>query len=253
MARIRVEPNTAGRQPLYHHASKNIPHEANRSILYVEDEIFLAKIVSETLQGRGYEVVLESDGGKALQRFEEVQARHVCLLDIMLPNKDGFDIADSIRERNTDVPIIFLSAKSESGTMSSTASRWAATIISASPSAWRSSLPASKMYCAIHAGADGRGSRARQYAFNPKRQTLVSPRRNRKLSYRESELLRTLYQNRNDVVERRDILNLLWGSDSFFNSRNLDVYITKLRNYLKGDPRIEIITIKGIGYRFVIN
>jgi DNA-binding response OmpR family regulator len=74
----------------------------------------------------------------------------------------------------------------------------------------------------------------------------------RKLSYRESELLKMLYANRDQVVERRDILNELWGSDSFFNSRNLDVYITKLRNYLKQDPSIEIITIKGIGYRFVL-
>ena len=74
----------------------------------------------------------------------------------------------------------------------------------------------------------------------------------RKLSYRESELLKLLYENRNGIVERKEILNLLWGSDSFFNSRNLDVYITKLRGYFKDDPAIEIITIKGIGYRFVM-
>ena len=77
--------------------------------------------------------------------------------------------------------------------------------------------------------------------------------RQRKLSYRESELLKLLYENKDNVVERREILNLLWGSDSFFNSRTLDVYITKLRNYLKQDPAIEIITIKGIGYRFVLS
>src|SRR5215217_2368864 len=81
-------------------------------VLYVEDEIFLAKIVSETLQGRGYEVTLESDGAKVLTKFEAVKP-DVCLLDIMLPNKDGFAIADDIRDRNSDVPIIFLSAKSE--------------------------------------------------------------------------------------------------------------------------------------------
>ena len=92
-----------------------------------------------------------------------------------------------------------------------------------------------------------------QYKFNMKRQTLVAPDEQRKLSYRESELLRLLYENREKIVERSEILTLLWGSDSFFNSRNLDVYITKLRNYLKTDPSIEIITIKGIGYRFVIS
>ena len=75
----------------------------------------------------------------------------------------------------------------------------------------------------------------------------------KKLSYRESELLKLLYNNRDKIVERSEILTLLWGSDSFFNSRNLDVYITKLRGYLKLDPAIVIITIKGIGYRFIMN
>ncbi|MBA2329710.1 MAG: winged helix-turn-helix domain-containing protein, partial [Flavisolibacter sp.] len=75
----------------------------------------------------------------------------------------------------------------------------------------------------------------------------------RKLSYRESELLRILSRTKEDIVERKVILQLLWGSDSFFNSRNLDVYITKLRNYLKHDPSLEIITVKGVGYRFVMN
>ncbi|HNU16008.1 MAG TPA: winged helix-turn-helix domain-containing protein, partial [Chitinophagaceae bacterium] len=74
----------------------------------------------------------------------------------------------------------------------------------------------------------------------------------RKLSFRESELLKLLYENRDKIIDRRDILNLLWGNDSFFNSRNLDVYITKLRSYLKEDPSLEIITIKGVGYRFVV-
>ena len=83
------------------------------------------------------------------------------------------------------------------------------------------------------------------------RQVLSSDKEDRKLSYRESELLKLLYENKDRIIGRRDILNLLWGNDSFFNSRNLDVYITKLRGYLKDDPSLEIITIKGIGYRFV--
>lgn len=222
-------------------------------ILYVEDEIFLAKIVSETLQGRGYEVVLEGDGAKALQRFEETQP-DVCLLDIMLPNKDGFDIADGIRDRNTEVPIIFLSAKSESADVVNGFKLGANDYI-------RKPFSMEELIARIEnvlrqpasaGGGEPDDLRLGNYTFNAKRQTLVHPDETRKLSYRESELLRLLYQNRNDVVERRDILNLLWGSDSFFNSRNLDVYITKLRNYLKLDPGIEIITIKGIGYRFVL-
>ena len=83
------------------------------------------------------------------------------------------------------------------------------------------------------------------------RQLLCNGKEDRKLSYRENELLRLLYENRDKIIDRKDILNLLWGNDSFFNSRNLDVYITKLRSYLKEDPSLEIITIKGIGYRFI--
>ena len=83
------------------------------------------------------------------------------------------------------------------------------------------------------------------------RQLLSNGKEERKLSYRESELLKVLYENRSTIIDRKDILNLLWGNESFFNSRNLDVYITKLRSYLKEDPSLEIITIKGVGYRFV--
>ena len=91
-----------------------------------------------------------------------------------------------------------------------------------------------------------------KYTFQLNRQVLNDGKEDRKLSYRESELLKTLYENRDKIIDRKDILNLLWGNDNFFNSRNLDVYITKLRGYLKEDPSLEIITIKGIGYRFVV-
>ena len=89
------------------------------------------------------------------------------------------------------------------------------------------------------------------FNFNIARQVLYSDKEEKKLSYKESELLKLLHQNRNELIDRRDILNLLWGNDNFFNSRNLDVYITKLRGYLKSDPNVEILTIKGVGYRFV--
>jgi len=92
-----------------------------------------------------------------------------------------------------------------------------------------------------------------KYNFQINRQVLSNDKEKRKLSFRESELLKLLYESRDKVIDRKDILNLLWGNDSFFNSRNLDVYITKLRSYLKEDPSLEIITIKGIGYRFVVS
>jgi len=221
-------------------------------ILYVEDEIFLAKIVTETLQTRGYEVVMEDDGADAVDTFVK-EKPDVCVLDIMLPNKDGFAIADEIREKNAQVPIIFLSAKSQTSDVVNGFKLGANDYI-------RKPFSIEELIVRIEnvlknktaITEDAEEITMGAYSFNTKRQTLNHPTEQRKLSYRESELLKLLCENRNKVVERSEILTLLWGSDSFFNSRNLDVYITKLRNYLKLDPSIEIITIKGIGYRFVM-
>jgi DNA-binding response OmpR family regulator len=91
-----------------------------------------------------------------------------------------------------------------------------------------------------------------KYQFHLNKQVLTNGSTERKLSYREAELVKYLYRHKNDVIDRRDLLNHIWGNDSFFNSRNLDVYITKIRGYLKEDASLEIITIKGVGYRFVV-
>lgn len=221
-------------------------------VLYVEDEVFLAKIVSETLQTRGYDVILESDGAKAVEQFAK-EKPDVCVLDIMLPNKDGFAIADEIRDKDTQVPIIFLSAKSQTADVVNGFKMGANDYI-------RKPFSIEELIVRIENVLKTKTSTPEEteqvqigeYTFNLKRQTLNHSAEQRKLSYRESELLKLLYENRDKIVERSEILTLLWGSDSFFNSRNLDVYITKLRGYLKHDPSIEIITIKGIGYRFVM-
>jgi DNA-binding response OmpR family regulator len=221
-------------------------------VLYVEDETFLAKIVSETLESRGFDVVLEEDGGLAMQRFNEAKP-DVCLLDIMLPNKDGFAIADEIREKDTEVPIIFLSAKSQTTDVVN-GFRLGANDYIRKPFSIEELIVRIENVMRNKTTPPVEGveeAQVGQYTFNSRRQTLHHAAEQRKLSYRESELLRLLYENRDKIVERSEILTLLWGSDSFFNSRTLDVYITKLRGYLKHDPAIEIITIKGIGYRFV--
>jgi DNA-binding response OmpR family regulator len=222
-------------------------------VLYVEDEIFLAKIVSETLQERGYEVVLESDGGHALDQFVR-EKPDVCILDIMLPNKDGFSIADDIREKDAQVPIIFLSAKSQTVDVVN-GFRLGANDYIRKPFSMEELIVRIENVLKTKTTAvpESEDIILGSYVFNTRRQTLHHATEQRKLSYRESELLKLLYENRDKIVERSEILTLLWGSDSFFNSRNLDVYITKLRGYLKHDPSIEIITIKGIGYRFITN
>jgi DNA-binding response OmpR family regulator len=222
-------------------------------ILYVEDELFLAKIVRETLEGRGFEVVMESNGAKATA-FKKMKP-DICVLDIMLPDKDGFAIADEIRELDDDVPIIFLTAKTQTEDVVKGFSvggndyirkpfSMEELIVRINNLLHRKTETTSKI--------QGDNVSFGIYQFQLNRQVLSNGKENRKLSFRESELLKILYENRDKIIDRKDILNLLWGNDSFFNSRNLDVYITKLRSYLKEDPDLEIITLKGIGYRFVI-
>lgn len=227
---------------------------SNVKILYVEDELFLGKIVKESLENRGYEVIMESDGARATEEFER-STPDVCVLDIMLPNKDGFTIADEIRELNRHVPIIFLTAKTQTQDVVKGFSLGGNDYI-------RKPFSMEELIARIqnvlrHKNGDTATKPASdavalgKYIFHLNRQLLSNGKEERKLSYRESELLKLLYENRERIIDRKDILNLLWGNDSFFNSRNLDVYITKIRGYLKDDPSLEIITIKGIGYRFV--
>ncbi|MGZ8509263.1 MAG: response regulator transcription factor [Chitinophagaceae bacterium] len=222
-------------------------------IFYVEDELFLGKIVKESLESRGFEVIMESDGAKATAAFKKA-VPDVCVLDIMLPNKDGFAIADEIRELNEEVPIIFLTAKTQTEDVVKGFTLGGNDYIR-KPFSMEELIVRIQQVLRHKAGIPqkivGDTVNIGKYNFQLNRQLLSCGKENRKLSYRENELLKLLYEHRDKIIDRKDILNLLWGNDSFFNSRNLDVYITKLRSYLKEDPSLEIITIKGIGYRFV--
>ncbi len=222
-------------------------------ILYAEDELFLGKIVKESLDSRGFEVIMESDGGKITELFKKINP-DICVLDVMLPNKDGFTIADEIRELNEEVPIIFLTAKTQTEDVVKGFSLGGNDYIR-KPFSMEELIV--RIQYLLRKKTDnnnkptGDNVTIGSYHFQINRQLLSSSKDERKLSYRESELLKLLYENRDKIIDRKDILNLLWGNDSFFNSRNLDVYITKLRSYLREDPSLEIITIKGIGYRFI--
>jgi DNA-binding response OmpR family regulator len=223
-------------------------------ILYVEDEVFLGKIVRETLESRGFEVVMESNGGKATEVFKRSKP-DICVLDIMLPDKDGFTIADEIRELDEEVPIIFLTAKTQTEDVVKGFTLGGNDYIR-KPFSMEELIVRIQHLLRNKSAAAGKiqtdSVDMGKYHFQLNRQVLSNGKEDRKLSYRESELLKLLYENRDKIIDRKEILNLLWGNDSFFNSRNLDVYITKLRSYLKEDPSLEIITIKGIGYRFVV-
>lgn len=228
---------------------------SSTKIFYVEDELFLGKIVKESLESRGFEVMMESDGAKATELFKKIKP-DVCVLDIMLPGKDGFAIADEIRVMDEEVPIIFLTAKGQTEDVVKGFSLGGndyirkpfsmEELIVRIQNVLRHKIEAPKKPA-------GDSITMGKYRFHINRQVLNDGKEDRKLSYRESELIKLLYENRDKIIDRKDILNLLWGNDSFFNSRNLDVYITKLRSYLKADSSLEIITIKGIGYRFIVS
>ena len=224
-------------------------------VLYVEDELFLGKIVKETLESRGFEVAMETDGATVMKTFHKEQP-DVCVLDVMLPHRNGFELAEDIRNENDDIPIIFLTAKTQTEDVIK-GFRTGGNDYIRKPFSMEelivrieNVLRVKKDATVIPITTDTLA--VGKYIFNLNRQVLAGNGEEKKLSYRESELLKYLWQNRNSIIERKDMLNAIWGNDSFFNSRNLDVYITKLRNYLKADTSLEILTIKGIGYRFVM-
>jgi DNA-binding response OmpR family regulator len=222
-------------------------------ILYVEDELFLGKIVKESLESRGFTVQMQEDGSQVLAAFNAMQP-DICVLDVMLPNRNGFELAADIRAINTTVPIIFLTAKTQTDDVVMGFKLGANDYI-------RKPFSIEELIVRIENALRIQPVETtnttdvitlKQYQFFVNKQVLQYQTQERKLSYREAELLKYLYQKRNTLIDRRDLLNHIWGSDSFFNSRNLDVYITKLRGYLKEDASLEILTIKGVGYRFVL-
>lgn len=229
---------------------------AKIKLLYVEDEPFLGRIVKESLESRDFEVHMIAEGQGALTAYKKFDP-DICVLDIMLPHKDGYTIATEIREVDAHIPIIFVTAKTQTEDVLKGFKSGGNDYIR-KPFSMEELIVRIQNLLQITTGNNSQNTisselmQIGQYEFSLLRYELKQGEAVRKLSHREAELLRILYENRNLVANRRDILKEIWGDDSFFNSRNLDVYITKLRDYLKGDPNIEILTIKGVGYRFVV-
>jgi len=222
-------------------------------ILYVEDELFLGKIVKESLESRGFIVHMLEDGSEVIDAYKSLQP-DICVLDVMLPNRNGFELATDIRAINSTVPIIFLTAKTQTDDVVMGFKLGANDYIR-KPFSIEELIVRIENALRIQPVTIATTTdiiALKQYQFWVNKQVLQYQTQERKLSYREAELLKYLYQHRNTIIDRKDLLNHIWGSDSFFNSRNLDVYITKLRGYLKEDASLEILTIKGVGYRFVV-
>ena len=226
-------------------------------ILYIEDEPYLGKIVKETLEIQGYEVVWEADGARVVQHLGNFNP-DVCVLDIMLPNVDGYELCLQIKALKPELPVIFLTAKTETADLVRGFEAGGTDYI-------RKPFSIEEVIVRIEnqlAQAKGKGLspaphkeeiRLGAYTYYPLRYELHSPEGKVQVSQRDSELLSQLAASVNRVIERKQLLLSIWGDDSYFNSRNLDVYIRKMREYFKHDPNIRIQTLKGKGYLFLVS
>mgnify|MGYP000881688026 FL=1 len=222
-------------------------------ILLAEDDENLGMLLREYLQARNFEADLFGDGEKAFRSFEK-NHYDICILDIMMPVKDGFTLAKEIRMINSDIPIIFLTAKSMKEDVIE-GFRIGADDYITKP------FSMEELIFRIEAilrrtkseGADKQTVfKLGNYTFDSSRQLLIRGTEERKLTTKESELLRLLCLNKNRILERNFALKSIWIDDTYFNARSMDVYITKLRKYLKDDPDIQIMNIHGKGYKLIV-
>jgi len=228
-----------------------------RKILLVEDDINFGNILKEYLQINNYKVVLAKNGIEGYQKFDN-QVFDLCILDVMMPYKDGFTLAKEIREKNENIPILFLTAKTlkadilkgfKVGADDYLSKPFDSEILLA-----KLKVILNKEYSVITPESDIYEFKIGMFIFNSKLRLLNFKKNDPiKLSPKENELLRLLVLNLNDLLSREVALNKIWRDNSYFTSRSMDVYIAKLRKYLSQDPSIEIINIHGEGFRLTFN
>lgn len=220
-------------------------------ILYAEDDETLAFLTKDNLEQHGYDVTHCSDGNFCLEQFKSA-AFDICILDIMLPKMDGFELATEIRKRNADIPIIFLSAKTLKEDRIK-GLRLGADDYLVKPFSIEELLLKIEIFLKrsqknkalekplYHVG---------KYAFDPANFTVYNDVEKISLTQRESELLQLFLDNKNVVLKREEILKSLWGDDDYFMGRSLDVFISRLRKILVNEQGISIENLHGIGFRF---
>ena len=223
-------------------------------ILYLEDENYLGKIVNESLNSRGYEMKLVTDGAHVMTAFNDFKP-DICLLDVMVPNIDGFTLGQKIKSINPDIPIIFLTAKNQTEDILQGFKSGGNDYIKKPFSLEELIVRIENLLNLSHSPSSSQQNIARkigEYTFFHDKFELLHETGNVTLSHRENELVHLFTNNINKQVDRRFILNKLWGDDSLYNSRNLDVYIRKLRIFFEKDPKIKITTLRGVGYFFSV-
>ncbi|WP_158795472.1 response regulator transcription factor [Pedobacter sp. L105] len=225
-------------------------------VLYVEDEPFLSRIVSDGLKSSGYIVQVVGDGNLVMDAYGALQP-DICILDIMLPSKDGYVLAQELRAIQQDLPIIFLSAKvltedvvkgfkvggndylKKPFSMEELLVRLEALLQRFGRNTTITSPELSTIYSFGHCQLD------------TVQQKLKTSTGEHSLSFKESALLEMMILRKNDVLERQEALLKIWGDDNYYNTRSMDVFMTHLRKLLKDEPDIQIMNLRSIGYKLI--
>ena len=222
-------------------------------LLIAEDDPNLGEILKEYLEIKGYATELVRDGQQAISIFEKGKF-DLCILDIMMPKKDGFAVAETIRKQSPNVPFIFLTARSQQEDTLKGLQLGADDYIKKPFSMEELNL---RLQAILRRSENSMAQKQvfelGRFVFDYPHQELRLEEESRKLTSKESELLLLLAQNLNKTLDRSAALKIIWGDDSYFNARSMDVYITKLRKHLAADPTVKIITVHGQGFRLVIN
>jgi len=224
------------------------------NILFAEDEEALGMIVNDSLESRGFTVDFHTNGKSALDAFYK-EHFDILVLDVMMPEMDGFTLAREIRKTNKQIPIIFLTAKSQTTDVVEGFELGGNDYLKKPFSMEELIVRIKSQLGRIQSGPASTSEKpvfqigAYQFDFNS--QLLKYNQNEKQLTHREAELLRLFCENKNTVLDRQATLQKLWGDDSFFNARSMDVFITKLRKYLKDDPEVQIINVRGVGYKMI--
>ena len=220
------------------------------SVLLIEDEAGMAKIIVDSLKFKGFIVRHYSNGKEGYHSFM-VQKPDIVILDVMLPQLDGFNLARKIRETDGKTPIIFLTARTQTIDVLKGFEMGANDYIKKPFSMEELIVRINYHMKQAKEGTDKKYTIGK-YSFDSKNQMLLIHNQTARLSYRESELLRKLCTRQNEILKRKDLLDELWDHENFFTGRSLDVFISRLRTYLKADPNISIVNIRRAGYMLVI-
>ena len=223
-------------------------------ILLCEDDTNLGIVLKNFLEMHDYDVILERDGKLGLAAFRSNKF-DICLLDVMMPNLDGFAVAEEIRDTDPDIPLFFLSAKTMKEDIINGYKLGADDYIT---KPFDSDVLLHKIKAILKRSEEDIKFQESidynlgKFFYSPRLRELQYGKKSQALSPKENELLRILCENSNDLVTREQALKRVWGTDSYFNGRSMDVYIAKLRKYIKEDPRVEISNVHGYGFKLLL-